>query len=73
MILGRIIAFATMFVFVFIVLIAAACFIPFLLVFVAWDMSVLNINWDLVYYFLRLNVLLSIVVATLFTFSKEGK
>ena len=72
MILGRIAAFVAMFFSVYIVLIAAACFIPFLVVFVAWDMSVLNINWDLVYYFLRLNVLFSIVVATLFTFRKKA-
>ncbi len=72
MILGRIAAFVAMFVSVFIGLIAAACFIPFLLVFMAWDMSVLNINRDLVYFLLRLNVLFSIFTATMFTFRKKA-
>ncbi len=71
--MGKLAAFASMFAIVFVAIVGIAFFIPFLMVFLAWDTSFLNIDWELLYLFLRINILFSTLIAISFMLSKDGK
>lgn len=71
--MGNLVAFVFMFAIVFIAIVGIAFFIPFLMVFIAWDTSILNIEWESLYLFLRINILFSTFMGIGFMFSKEGK
>jgi hypothetical protein len=73
MIKGRIAAFAFMFAIVFIGICVLIAAVPTLLAFIAWDISMFSPDWDSMFLLLRVNVLFSAFVATLFVISKEGK
>jgi hypothetical protein len=62
-----------MFIFIYVALVCLASFIPFIMVFISWDISILDINWEFVFLMLRLNVVISALVGLSFTLSKDGK
>lgn len=70
--LGKVAAFASMFSIVFVAIVGIAFFMPLLIAFVAWDWN-FNANWNLIYFFLRVNVIFSTLIAIAFVLSKEGK
>lgn len=71
--MGKLAAFVTMFAFIFVATVGIAFFIPLLMVYIAWDTSNLNIDWELVYMFLRVNIVFSTFMGIGFMISKEGK
>ena len=70
--MGKLAAFVTMFAIVFVAIVGIAFFVPILTAFIFWDWN-FNANWNLIYFFLRINVLLSTLMGILFMTSKEGK
>jgi hypothetical protein len=73
MIKGRIAAFAFMFAIVYIGICVLIAAVPTLLAFITWDLSMFSPDWDAMFLLLRVNVLFSAFVATLFVISIEGK
>lgn len=71
--MGKLAAFVYMFAIVFVAIVGIAFFIPFLMVFIAWDTSFLNIDWESLYLFLRVNILFSTFMGIAFMTSKDGK
>jgi len=73
MVLGVVVGFLIMFAIMFTLIFAVAALVPFLMVFIAWDISILNINWEFVFTMLRINVLISVFIGIAFVISKDGR
>ena len=70
---GHLIGFLLMFVFVFVIISVAVMFFPLLMAFIAWDTSFINFDWESMFPFIRINVLISFIMGLSFTLSKDGK
>ena len=71
--LTRLLVFAMSFVTFYIGMLLVFSVVPLLLVFLAWDISILNPDWARIAFGLRMLMLLSVIPALSFTLSKEGK
>lgn len=70
--MGKLAAFVSMFAFIFVAMIGITFFVPFIAAFIFWDWN-FNVNWHLINFFLRINILFSTFMGIAFMTSKEGK